>query len=272
MAERPELSVVVVSWRSRDDVLACLASLAEHAGMPYEVVVVDDGSGDGTPDAVRERFPDAIVIAKPCNEGLVAGRNAALGLLRGRLVIMLDADTEVRPGALSALAAVLDDNPDVGLVGPRLVGRDGELQDSCRRFPSALLPVLRRGPYARLNPSPEIHRRHMMLDWDHATERPVVWVQGAAQMWRADLPQVIGCYDSRVSSYGGEDMDWCFRVWRAGLEVRYVPQAEILHAWQQMTRRNLYDRKSFRYLRDFYYLQWKHRRLRHDTRLAEARA
>ena len=91
-------------------------------------------------------------------------------------------------------------------------------------------------------------------------------------MWRAGLPGLIGCYDPRVSSYGGEDMDWCFRVWRAGLEVRYVPQAEILHAWQQMTRRSLYDRRSFRYLRDFYYLQWKHRRLRRDTRLAEARA
>ena len=174
MAEQPELSVVVVAWRSRDDVLSCLRSLAEHAGMPYEAIVVDDGSGDGTPEAVRERFPEATVVAKPCNEGLVAGRNAALGLIRGRLVIMLDADTEVRPGALPALAGVLDAHPEVGLVGPRLVGRDGELQQSCRRFPSALLPVLRRGPYARLNPCPEIHRRHMMMDWDHATERPVV--------------------------------------------------------------------------------------------------
>lgn len=264
--------MVIVAWRSRDDVLRCLASLSDHAGLPYEAIVVDDGSGDGTPEAVREHFPAAIVVAKPCNEGLVAGRNAALGLVRGRLVIMLDADTAVTRGALPALARVLDQRPEVGLVGPRLVGADGELQHSCRRYPSILLPILRRGPYARINDDPEIHRRHMMKDWDHTSERPVVWVQGAAQMWRAELPARIGCYDARVSSYGGEDMDWCLRVWRAGLEVRYVPEAEIMHVWQQMTRRKLFDRKSFRYLRDFYYLQWKHRRLRRDPRLAEALA
>jgi GT2 family glycosyltransferase len=110
-----------------------------------------------------------------------------------------------------------------------------------------------------------------MKDYDHAAERPVVWVSGAAQMWRADLPGKIGQYDPHVSSYGGEDLDWCLRVWGAGLEVRYVPQAEIVHAWQQVTRSKLYGRKSFRALRDWYYLQWKHRRLRRSPRLAEAK-
>ena len=109
-----------------------------------------------------------------------------------------------------------------------------------------------------------------MKDYDHSTERPVVWVSGAAQMWRADLLATIGPYDTQVSSYGGEDLDWCLRVWGAGFEVRYVPEAEVVHAWQQMTRRNLYGRKSFRALRDWYYLQWKHRRLRRSPRLVEA--
>jgi GT2 family glycosyltransferase len=89
-------------------------------------------------------------------------------------------------------------------------------------------------------------------------------------MYRADLPALIGTYDERVSSYGGEDMDWCFRVWRAGLEVRYLPQAEVVHHWQQMTRRSLYGRKSWRALRDWFYLHVKHRALRKDPRLAEA--
>jgi hypothetical protein len=99
-----------------------------------------------------------------------------------------------------------------------------------------------------------------------------VWVIGAAQMWRADLPGLIGRYDDAVSSYGGEDQDWCMRSWRAGLEVRYAPQAVVTHDFQQMTRRSLYGRKSLRALRDFYYLQLKHRKLRNSALLERANA
>lgn len=271
MSEAPVVSVVIVAWRAREDVLRCLGSLARDAGLAYEAIVVDDGSGDGTAEAVSERFPAATLVAKQSNEGLVRGRNSALPHIRGRFVLMLDADTEVRPGALPALVAALD-RPDVGLVGPKLLYEDGSLQLSCRRWPPFLVPLVRRGPLARLNPDPELHRRHLMEDFDHTSERPVVWVAGAAQMWKADLPLRIGLYDDRVSSYGGEDLDWCLRVWGAGLEVRYAPQAEIVHRWQQLTKRSPFSRKSFRALRDWYYLQWKHRRLRGSARMAEADA
>ena len=267
----PEVSVVIVAFRDRDHVLRCLRSLELHAGLAYEVIVVDDGSADGTASAVRDQFSYVTVVEKLRNEGLVAGRNTALPLLRGRLVLMLDSDTEVRPGALPTLASVLDDFPHVGLVGPKLVYPDGSLQLSCRRYPPFFLPLLRRGPLARRFPNPRSHQRQMMMDDDHLSARPVVWVMGAAQMWRRDLPRQIGLYDHRVSSYGGEDQDWCMRVWASGQEVRYVPQAEIMHVFQKVTRRSLYGRKSFRTLRDFYYLQWKHRRLRRDPRLADAR-
>jgi GT2 family glycosyltransferase len=269
-AERPDVSIVIVSWESREDILRCLSSLQGQVRLSYEAIVVDDGSQDGTPEAVRSAFPDARVLAKPHNEGLVAGRNDALPMIRGRLVLMLDADTMVRQGAVEELAGVLDSNPRVGLVGPKLVGPDGELQLSCRRWPPLLIPFMRRGPYARINPDPEVHRRHLMKDYGHDVERPVVWVSGAAQMWRSDLLQRLERYDPHVSSYGGEDLDWCLQVWNAGLEVHYVPKAEIVHVWQQVTRRKLYGKKSFRALRDWYYLQWKHRSLRRDPRLAEA--
>jgi GT2 family glycosyltransferase len=184
---------------------------------------------------------------------------------------MLDADTEVTSGAVERLAAALDAGPGVGIVGPRLVYPDGRLQLSCRRWPPALLPLLRRGPVARLMPDPRAHRRHLMQDWDHEHERPVVWVAGAAQMWRAELARTLGPFDRRLSSYGGEDLDWCLRCWAAGLEVRYLPDATIVHVWQQVTRRSRFGRRSRRALRDYYYLQWKHRALRTDPRLEEAR-
>jgi GT2 family glycosyltransferase len=270
MADEPEVSIVVVAYRARDYVLRCLSSLDQHVSIAYEAIVVDDGSEDGTPEAVSEGFPAARMVAKQRNEGLVAGRNSALPLIRGRLVLMLDADTEVRPDSVERLAHVLDSRPEVGLVGPKLVDPDGGLQLSCRRFSPWLIPLMRRGPYARINPDPRAHRWHLMKDFDHASQRSVVWVSGAAQMWRAGLPELIGEYDRKISSYGGEDKDWCLRVWDAGLQVRYVPEAEIVHEWQHVIRANRYSRAAFRALRNWYYVLWKHRKLRHDPRLKQA--
>ena len=269
----PSLSIVVVAWRSREDVLRLLGSIADHVRAGHEVVVVDDGSGDGTPEAVRERFPDAVVVARPVNGGLVAGRNDALKVATGESVLMLDADTIVRPGSVETLLEALHSDPGVGLVAPRLVSADGALQLSCRRYPPFWIPLMRRGPYRRfVSDDPEVHRRHLMKDFDHATRRPVVWVAGAAQMWRRELAARLGPYDRWVSSYGGEDLDWCLRVWAAGLQVLYVPDAEIVHIEQNVTRTNRFGRKAFRALRDWYYLQAKHRSLRQDPRLEQANA
>jgi N-acetylglucosaminyl-diphospho-decaprenol L-rhamnosyltransferase len=268
VSPEPEISVVIVAHRARELVLRCLESLREHGGVPHEAIVVDDGSGDGTPEAVQASFPDARVVAKPVNEGLAAGRNSALPLVKAPRVLMLDSDTQVTPGALEAMAEVLDRDPKVGLIGPKLVNPDGSVQPSCRRWPSLWAPIVRRWPLVKINPEPALHRRHMMLDFDHASERPVVTVMGAAQMWRANLPELIGRYDEKVSSYGGEDQDWCLRVWEAGLEVRYAPQAVVVHDWQRVVRHHRpWNTHTARAARDFYYLQWKHRALRRDPRL-----
>jgi len=266
------VSVVVVARDAREHVLACLASLANSTGPTLETIVVDDASRDGTAAAVEATYPATRIVSFARGRGLVAGRNAALPLVRGRYVLMLDADTEVRPDAIATLVAVLERDPRVGLVGPRLVYPDGTLQPSCRRYPPLLLPFQRRGPWARIDRDPRAHRVHLMEDYDHVVARPVVWVAGAAQIWRADLPALIGEYDRRISSYGGEDLDWCLRVWRAGLEVHYEPAAEVVHVSQRVTRRRPFGRQSFRALRDYYYLQLKHRGLRRDPRLTEAQA
>jgi len=272
MIRRPEISIVIVAFRARDHVLRCLDSLRENAGPAYEPIVVDDASGDGTPASVRERFPEARVFVQSTNRGLPSGRNAALALVRGDYVLMLDSDTELKAGALRAMKDLLDSRPDVGIVSPRLLFPDGSVQPSCRRWPGLAIPLMRRGPYAKLDPEPEAHRRHMMSDFRFDRRRPVVSTMGAAQMWRSSLPGLIGRFDERISSYGGEDVDWCLRTWAADLQVVYLPEAEVVHHWQHVVRHNPWSRHSLRALRDFYYLQAKHRGLRNDPRLAEARA
>jgi GT2 family glycosyltransferase len=268
----PEVSLVIVAYEARDYVLRCLKSIEANVEISSETIVVDDGSGDGTAAAVRDRFTAARLMEQPQNRGLAAGRNTAISAVRGRKVLMLDSDTEVRPGAVEALVEYLDSHPEVGIAAPRLLNPDGSVQLSCRRFPSLLTPIIRRGPIHKLRPEPRTYRRHMMMDFDFACDRPVVTVMGAAQMWRADLPQRIGRFDERISSYGGEDTDWCLRTWEAGLEVHYVPGAEVVHDWQHVVRSRGLSRHSLRALFDFYYVQMKHRKLRSDRRMAAARA
>src|SRR5437763_997198 len=99
----PVVSIVIVTWEARDFTLRCLASLQEHVKIPYEVIVVDDGSTDGTVEAVRAQFADARVHPRTVNGGLVAGRNDALRMVRGRIVFMLDSDTLVHDGTVETL-------------------------------------------------------------------------------------------------------------------------------------------------------------------------
>ena len=112
----------------------------------------------------------------------------------------------------------------------------------------------------------------MMKDYDHRTERPVAWVIGAAQMWRADLRGRSGSTTASFRPTAARTSTGACACAAAGLEVRYVPDAEVMHVFQQATRRSPFGRKSLRALRDWYYLQWKHRSLRRDRRLLQANA
>lgn len=267
----PQVSIVVVSHQAREQLRCCLESMG-GVDVPHQVIVVDDGSADGTSEMVRADHPQVELLSFDTNRGLPAGRNASLELIRAPKVLMIDSDTQLVPGGVEALVSRLDRNPDYGIVSPQLLNPDGSVQESCRRWPSPLIPLLRRGPYAMLNEDPGAHRHHMMRDFSFDYERPVVSTMGAAQMWRTDLPFRIGRFDTRISSYGGEDQDWCARCWRVGLKVVYVPDAEIVHNWQHVVRRQPWSRHSFLALRDFYYLQLKHRRIGSYPGIEEALA
>jgi GT2 family glycosyltransferase len=153
----------------------------------------------------------------------------------------------------------LDAHPAVGLVGPRLVNPDGSLQLSCRTFPPARLPFLRRPPLSRVFEHRRTVNRHLMRDFDHATPRAVDWVMGACQCYTAAMLDAVGRYDERIFSHGGEDTDWCLRVWQAGSEVHYVPSAEVVHAYSHLSRRRPFSRPGRRAVVDYFYMQWKHR-------------
>lgn len=226
---RPEISVVVVSYETREMIRGLLASLrGAGTARACEVLVVDNASGDGTVGMLRAEFPDVRVIANAENVGYSRAVNQAIRAASGRYLLILNPDIEVQPGAIDALARHMDENPSTGIAGGKLLNPDGTLQYSCRTFYTLSTLLHRRTPLGRLFPDSRIVRDHLMMDWDHDTVREVDWMLGACLMVRREAITDVGLMDERFFMYF-EDVDWCYRMKQHGWRVVYVPDARMTH-------------------------------------------
>lgn len=252
-AEVPVVTIVVVAHSVRDELERCFASIVEHAGMPVETILVDNGSTDDTLAWAAAHHPEVHVVPLPDNIG-VAARDQGLRRSRGRYTMFLDSDAALTPGALPAMVAALDEHERWGLLGPRLVDDDGSLQLSPRRFPPLLLPILRRPPLGRFFEHRRTVRRHLMTDIDHRRTRPVLYLLGACQLFRTSLARVAGPFDDRVF-LGWDDADWCIRIRDAGGGVVYFPEATVIHSYRRLTNRTPVSRAAWRQLKAHVYFQ-----------------
>ena len=249
----PALSIIILTWNSRALLEACLAALPAAIGsLAGELIVVDNGSNDGT-EAFLARRADVTVIRNPKNRGVAAGRNQGLRAARGEFVALLDVDTVPAPEAFVRLVDYLRGSRDAGLVGPKLVGSGGELQYSCRRFPTLLDKLARRLP-ARWNQRliGEVELRW----WNHDAVRDVDYLIGACQVIRRVALDEVGLLDERIF-YGPEDVDLCLRMHAAGWRVVYVPDAVVAHLERRVTRK-LWSMLTVRHVQGLGYYFWKH--------------
>jgi len=227
---RKALSVIVVSYRSRDHVLKCFASLRDAVGdLDVGVVMVDNDSRDGGIEAVAERFPDAQVIANRENVGYARAVNQGIRASDSEFVLVMNPDCEVRPGAIATLIDYLRGHPQAAVVGPKILNADGSLEYSARAYPDHLTFLFNRySLLTRLFPSNPFSRRYLLTDWDHATVREVDWMSGACLMVRREAIDQVGAMDEAFFMFN-EDVDWCRRMRLAGWAVTYVPDAVVVH-------------------------------------------
>lgn len=220
-----EVTVAVVSHRCEDLLVDCLASLRDTRDVAMHVVVVDTASGDGTPDAARRAGVE--VVALTGNVGFGRANNLVIRGARTPAVLVLNPDTVLPPGALRACLDELWARPEVGVLTPRLVGRDGRLDRRCRRgFPTPLAAAGFLTGLDRL-PGPRIRaytRGHLPDD------RPcdVTATSGAFMLLRTAALRETGGFDERYFMYG-EDVDLCLRLAARGWRCRYWPGAEVVH-------------------------------------------
>jgi N-acetylglucosaminyl-diphospho-decaprenol L-rhamnosyltransferase len=234
------LSIIIVNWNTRDLLAACLESVAaEIARMgegEAETFVVDNASTDGSPEMVRERFPWVRLIENTENVGFARANNQALRVAQGRYVLLLNSDTEVRPGALATLIAVLESHPEAGAAGPRVLNPDGTLQNSYGSLPTVYDEII--GPYWSdffLKPWGGIGRWLSTRSFQSGTPIAVDRVSFACTLIRREALDQIGLLDESFEFYS-EDYDWFRRLRDANWTALFCPQAEIVHHWGGSSR------------------------------------
>lgn len=237
-----DLAIIIVSWNVRDCLSECLSSVHRELQLSRlrgEVWIVDNGSTDGTLALLEDLFPSTHVIANQRNAGFGAANNqgmAAAAKATPRYFLLLNPDTVIRAGAIAHLVAFLDERPGVGLAGPRLVYRDGRFQHSAFSFPGIsqlafdLWPISARLYESRLNgryPRRLYRPDNPPFEIDHPL--------GAAMMVRRDVAEKTGGFDETFHMYC-EEIDWCWRIRKAGWSIFTVPAAEIVHFGGESTK------------------------------------
>jgi GT2 family glycosyltransferase len=224
---------VIVTWNSARYIGPCLKALPAATRRPYECLVVDNQSGDGTAELVSDHFPDVTLLPAGGNLGFAAANNLALRRCRGRYVALLNPDTEARPGAFDVLMDLLERRPETGAVGPRLLNSDGSVQFSTYQLPRPA--TLAWEYFLRDLRRPNDPRAGRYAAADYEREREVAGLLGACIVTRRAVLEQIGYLDERYQLYC-EEVDWCLRLQRAGWQLWYTPAAEVVHHGGQSTR------------------------------------
>lgn len=226
-----DVSIVIVTYNSSAVVGACIDAIRAHAhDIGYEIIVADNASPDATANLVARNYPDVTLVRRGHNDGLSAAINDGVAASSGRNVAVLNPDTRVTEGGLATLSRYLDEHADVGIVAPKLLDDDGELQLSCRAFPGYATAIFNRySLITRIVPGNRYSRDYLMRDFDHASVRDVDWVSGAACMLPRRVFDEVRGWDPEYFMFN-EDVDLCKRIHDAGYRVVYNPSAVVYHA------------------------------------------
>ena len=217
-----DAAVVVVTYDALPWIEDCLASVRGE-----QVVVVDNGSRDGTVALVRERFAEVRVVESE-NRGLGAGWNVGIRETASRYVLLLNADAWLREDALARLVAFADGRPRAAVVGPRLLNPDGTLQRSVRGFPTLWRLATEYFFLRKLAPRTRALNAFYAGGFDHDEVREAEFVMGACMLVRRDAIDEVGPLDEEFFLFS-EETDWCYRFRQAGWEVLFFPGAECVH-------------------------------------------
>jgi len=232
-----DLSIVIVNWNAGDFLQNCLHSIYEQTtGIAFEVLMVDNGSTDGSPEMVENCFPRVQLIRNRQNVGFAKANNQAIRASKGKYVLLLNPDTIVLDGALVQMVMFLDRHPDIGALGCKILTADGQIDfRGGRHFPTLWSEFCIHSGLAWLFPTSERFGGHLMSYWDHEDSREVDLLVGACIMVRRDVIYHVGLMDEDFFMYA-DDVEWCYRIKQVGWKVFYYADAAIVHLGEGSVR------------------------------------
>lgn len=223
-----DITYVIVNYNVKDYLLECLASVYAVDSFPYEVIVVDNASKDESLKAVREKYPQTIIIENSQNRGFPAANNQAFKIAKGKYIFMLNPDAALTGNAASSLLSFMEKNPETDIIAPQLLNTDGSLQQSVWRFPT-IASIFSEMYYLK---TPK--KNYDDIDKSKIFEPESF--SGAAIMFRRSVIDSIGMLDEFL--FWIEDIDFCFRAKKAGMKLVYYPEASVIHHISKSAKTN----------------------------------
>lgn len=230
----PTLSVIIVNYNTGEELGRCLSSVADElVGVAWEGIVVDNGSTDGSDEAVARFAPRVTLLRSPENLGFGRAINQGVTMTSAPLVLLLNPDARLLPGAIEPLVADLRRHPECAVIGPAIINQDGSPQGSARGDPDIATGLFGRSTLlTRLFPNSPLARRNVLVAPEPEPGESSVevdWVSGACMLGRRQAFDRVGGFDERFFLYW-EDADLCRRLRGAGFTIRYRPGAHVVHS------------------------------------------
>ncbi len=237
-----DVSVIIVNYNVRDFLNQSLVSIQKALkGIRSEILVVDNASDDGSAEMVHRRFPRVKLIANTSNLGFAKANNIALKQARGRFFLLINPDTIVQEDTIHVMVAFLESHPETGIAGCKILNPDGSFQMACRRsFPLPWIAFIKIFGLSRLFPKTKFFGKYNLTYLSTEETYPVDAVSGSFMMVRRETVEQVGGLDESFFMYG-EDLDWCYRIRRAGWQIFYVHSTQIIHYKGESTRRSSLD-------------------------------
>lgn len=224
-----DISIIILSWNDRQHLEECLQSLSNCTkSRAVEIVVVDNASTDGSPEIVEDRFPGVRLIRNKENIGFARGNNMGVKASHGKYVCLLNSDIKVSNGCIEALADYLEQHPDIGMIGPRILNGDMTHQSSCRTFPTLWNNFCSATGAASAFMGSKLFSGEHMFYFKGDRILDVDVLVGCFWMARREAINEFGLLDEDFFMYA-EDVDWCKRCWDAGWRVVFLPEAQAIH-------------------------------------------
>jgi N-acetylglucosaminyl-diphospho-decaprenol L-rhamnosyltransferase len=234
---RPELTIAIVLYNSAETLPDCVRSIRGELDNGFaELIAVDNASPDGAVAVLRAEFPAAQVVEMDGNRGFAAGVNAALARARGRYWLLLNPDVRAPAGGLRALVEWMDAHPGLGVASPEIVDLDGRWEEPGRALPSVARVLLRLSRLHRLLPADVRRRIFRGSYWTSGDQLNAGWVPGTAMIVRPAAVSAVGLMREELFMYG-EDVEWCWRMRRAGWRVGVCSSTTFVHGTSSSARR-----------------------------------